>query len=340
MPSFDQNALAGALASFLTTATGLAAEVVAARPIAGGASMDTWAIDAAVGGAPHALVLRMDQASNMNPGALSRADEFALLQAACAAGVLAPQPRWCSADGAALGRPFFLMDRVAGESIGPRVVRRPELAAARARLAGQLAEQLARIHAIDLAPLAFLPRPAPGRSPAQHAIDDVRGMLAAIGLATPALEFGLRWLEQRAPACPQPTLVHGDFRIGNVLVGPGGLSAVIDWEFAHVGDPHEDLAWACVRDWRFGNDALRVGGVGELAPYIAAYQAASGRSVDGAALRFWEILGNVRWAATCHSQAHRHLSGADPSVEYASLGRRAAEMELEFLSLIEEAAGS
>ncbi len=181
---------------------------------------------------------------------------------------------------------------------------------------------------------------APLRMAVDGAIDDVRGMLAAIGLATPALEFGLRWLEQRAPACPQPTLVHGDFRIGNVLVGLGGLSAVIDWEFAHVGDPHEDLAWACVRDWRFGNDALRVGGVGELAPYIAAYQAASGRSVDGAALRFWEILGNVRWAATCHSQAHRHLSGADPSVEYASLGRRAAEMELEFLSLIEEAAGS
>jgi aminoglycoside phosphotransferase (APT) family kinase protein len=91
-----------------------------------------------------------------------------------------------------------------------------------------------------------------------------------------------------------------------------------------------------VRDWRFGNDALRVGGVGGLEPYVAAYEAASGRAIDRAALRFWEVMGNLRWATTCHSQAQRHLSGADPSVEFASLGRRAAEMELEFLTLIEQ----
>jgi aminoglycoside phosphotransferase (APT) family kinase protein len=250
--------------------------------------------------------------------------------------VLAPRPRWLDAEGTALGRPFFLMDRVAGESIGPRVVRRPELAAARAALPAQMAEQLARIHAIDPAPLGFLVRPAAGRSPAQHALAATRALIERIGMASPALEFGLRWLEQHAPSCAQLTFVHGDFRIGNLLVGPDGLRAVIDWEFAHVGDPLEDLAWPCVRDWRFGNDALRVGGVGDLEPYVAAYEAASGRAVDRAALRFWEILGNLRWATTCHSQAQRHLSGADPSVEFASLGRRAAEMELEFLSLIEQ----
>lgn len=336
MNTVDHATLIARLSAFLTTATGETAEVVAARPIAGGASMETWAIDATIGAVPQALVLRMDQASNMNPDALSRVDEFALLRAAYAAGVLVPRPRWCGPDGAIVGRGFFLMDRVAGESIGPRVVRRPELAAARAQLAGQMAEQLAHIHAIDPAPLAFLSRPAPGHSPAQHVIERVRALLMAIGFASPALEFGLRWLEQRAPACPQPTLVHGDFRVGNLLVGPAGLAAVIDWEFAHIGDPHEDLAWACVRDWRFGNDAQRVGGVGALDPYIAAYQAAAGRPVDRAALRYWEILGNLRWAVACHSQAQRHLSGADPSVEYASLGRRAAEMELEFLTLIEE----
>ena len=158
-------------------------------------------------------------------------------------------------------------------------------------------------------------------------------------LSIPDVEFGLRWLGQRAPSCAELTLIHGDFRIGNLLVGPEGLAAVIDWEFAHVGDPHEDLAWPCVRDWRFGNDALHVGGVGELAPYLAAYESAAGRTIDHNALRWWEIMGNLRWAATCHVQAQRHLSGADPSVELASLGRRAAEMELEFLTLIEALEG-
>jgi aminoglycoside phosphotransferase (APT) family kinase protein len=228
------------------------------------------------------------------------------------------------------------MDRVAGESIGPRVVRRPELATARTRLPAQMAAQLARIHAIDPTPLGFLPRPPAGRSPARQALDHTRRVIDAIGMQSPALEFGLRWLNQRAPACAQLTLIHGDFRIGNLLVGPEGLNAVIDWEFAHVGDPHEDLAWPCVRDWRFGNDALPVGGVGELAPYLSAYESASGRAIDHSTLRWWEIMGNLRWAATCHVQAHRHLSSADPSVEFASLGRRAAEMELEFLTLIEE----
>jgi aminoglycoside phosphotransferase (APT) family kinase protein len=234
-----------------------------------------------------------------------------------------------------LGRPFLLMDRVAGESLGPRVVGRAELGAARARVPAHMAAQLARIHAIDPAPLDFLPRPPADRSPALHALDHTHRVIDAIDLQNPALEFGLRWLDQRAPACAQPVLIHGDFRIGNLLVGPEGLNAVIDWEFAHVGDPHEDLAWPCVRDWRFGNDALHVGGVGELAPYLAAYESASGRTVDRITLRWWEIMGNLRWAATCHVQAHRHLSGADPSVELASLGRRAAEMELEFLTLIE-----
>jgi aminoglycoside phosphotransferase (APT) family kinase protein len=323
------------LATFLIQATGAPTTISAMLPIAGGASRETWAVDAEIGGAHAALVLRMDLASSMNPDALSRPQEFALLAAAHTAGVLAPRPRWLDADGTALGRPFLLMDRVAGESIGPRVVRRSELAAARARLPAQMAAQLARIHALDLTALDFLPRPPADRSPALHALEHTRRVIDAIDLQHPALEFGLRWLAQRAPICEQLTLIHGDFRIGNLLVGPDGLNAVIDWEFAHVGDPHEDLAWPCVRDWRFGNATLHVGGVGELAPYLAAYESASGRTVDRNTLRWWEIMGNLRWAATCHVQAQRHLSGADPSVELASLGRRAAEMELEFLTLIE-----
>ena len=330
-----QENLNARLAAFFAAAAGAPAEILAARPIPGGASRETRSVDALVGGERLALVLRMDQASSMNPDALTRPQEFALLRSAYDHGVLVPRPRWLDAEGAALGRPLFVMDRVEGESIGPRVVRRPELAAARERMPAQMAEQLARIHAIDPAPLDFLPRPPEGRSPALHAAESARAVLDALGLDSPALEFGLRWLERHAPDCPRPTLIHGDFRVGNLLVGPEGLRAVIDWEFAHVGDPHEDLAWACVRDWRFGADRLRVGGVGELEPYLAAYEAAAGHAVDRAALRYWEILGNLRWGAICHAQAQRHLSGADPSVEYASLGRRAAEMELEFLTLIE-----
>src|SRR5688500_4991800 len=202
------------LAAFLTHAAGAPTSITLMKPIAGGASRETWAVDAEIGGAHAALVLRMDLASNMNPDALSRPQEFALLAVAHAAGVLAPRPRWLDASGAALGRPFLLMDRVTGESIGPRVVRRPELAAARARLPVQMAAQLARIHALDPTALDFLPRPPGNRSPALYALGYTRRVIDAIDLQNPALEFGLRWLAQCAPSCEHLTLIHGDFRVG------------------------------------------------------------------------------------------------------------------------------
>lgn len=330
------------LTTFIAGNVNASVRVTALQPIPGGASRETWALDIEVDSGDlaghHALILRMDQATSMNPEALERSDEFALLQVAYEAGVRVPRPRWLDATGATLGRPFLLMDRVDGESIGPRVVRRPEFAKARAYLAQQMAEQLACIHAIDpiVSDLHFLPRPAEGYSPARHAIDGVRQQLDQLGIRRPALEFGLRWLGQHVPAHEERLLIHGDFRIGNIIIGSDELHAVIDWEFAHIGDPHEDLAWPCVRDWRFGNDSLRVGGVGNIETYVTAYEALSGRTVDRTVLHYWEVLGNVRWAATCYVQADCHLSGADPSIELASLGRRAAEMELEFLTLIGE----
>lgn len=173
------------------------------------------------------------------------------------------------------------------------------------------------------------------------ALSVIRDAMEHLAQGNPVAEYGWRWLAGRAPGSSGPlTLIHGDFRVGNLLVTPDRLTGVLDWEFTHVGDPLEDLAWPLVRDWRFGNDALRVGGVGRLDDYLAAYQGATGHTVDRAALRWWEVLGNLRWAVFCHAQAERHLSGQDRSVELASLGRKAAEMEWELLDLIrqEEAA--
>lgn len=331
------------LEAFLAEQTRSSVTISRLHPIAGGASRETWAVDVAILAGPevgaHQLILRRDMGSSMNPEALSRAQEFRLLQVAYEQGVQAPRVRWLSDDPQVLGAPFFLMDRIEGESIGARVVRKPELAEARKLLPQQMAEQLALIHRIDpqREGVRDLPQPVPGASPIRHALAGVRRQINALDLHNPAVEWAMRWLAHHAPMDKQPTLVHGDFRVGNLLVGPSGLNAVIDWEFAHLGDPHEDLAWPCVRDWRFGNDGQRVGGVGDLDPFLAAYEVASGRIVDRAAVRWWEIMGNLRWAVTCLVQAQRHLSGSDPSVEFASLGRRAAEMELEYLLLIRAA---
>lgn len=307
------------------------------QPLAGGASRQSWEVELTIHGGPQAgeyrLVLRRDLRAEMQPDALSREHEFKLLQLAYAGGVRVPQPRW---SGRLADRPFILMDHVQGETIGARVVRLPELAAARAALPVQMGQQLARIHALE-EQFEWLPAPAEGEGAAGWTVSRLRVLVRQLDINNPAYELALRWLERHAPRSRETRLLHGDFRVGNVIVGPEGLRAVIDWEFAHRGDPAEDLAWPGLRDWRFGKDGLDFGGVGIRQDFYAAYQAAGGAPVNREAIDYWEILGNVRWAIGCLSQAQRHLSGQDRSIELASLGRRAVEMELEFLRLIEQA---
>src|SRR5438093_378059 len=288
-----------------------------------------------VGGAVEHLVLRRDPPGHQVHS--SRRDEFALLAAAHAAGLRVPRVRWCEEDAAVLGSPFFVMDFVAGETLARRLLRDAEYAPARTALPGQLAAALAGIHALDArAPeLAFLPRPPADATPAAAELGRHEQLYRAVTLDPhPALELALRWLAAAPPAPHAEALVHGDFRIGNVSFGPEGLPALLDWELAHVGDPLEDLGWLCVRAWRFGADALPVGGLCQREEFFAAYARTGGMPVDPAAVRWWEVFGNLKWAIICVMQARSFVDGVR-SVELASLGRRVAEMELELLELTE-----
>jgi aminoglycoside phosphotransferase (APT) family kinase protein len=323
------------LEAFLSEKLRRPVTVAAVRQLTGGASRDAWAADLLIESKPLSVVVRRDKGGEIMPDALGRAAEFAVLQRAHQGGVLVPKPLWLCGDADVLGAPFFVMERLEGESVGRRVVREPSLAKARERLPRQMGEQLAKIHALSADGLE-LPRPLEGRSPAQTALERTRDQLAALGEPHPALELTIRWLATRVPACARTVLVHGDFRVGNLMVGTEGLVGVFDWEFAHVGDAAEDLGWPCVRSWRFGRDEFDLGGVGRAEEFFAAYETAGGAKVDRAAVRFWELLGNLRWAVGCVAQADRHLSGQAASVELASLGRRSCEMELELLDQMRE----
>jgi aminoglycoside phosphotransferase (APT) family kinase protein len=118
------------------------------------------------------------------------------------------------------------------------------------------------------------------------------------------------------------------------MVNENGLVSVLDWEFAHIGDAYEDLAWSLVRDWRFGNDHLHFGGIASPDEFFAAYENAMNTKINFGAVRYWEVMGNVRWAVGMLNQAQRHLRGQEANLEFASLGRRCAEVELEVLALI------
>jgi len=311
--------------AFQTALAGvLGREVDISEPVllAGGASKEAWAVDAD----GERLLVRRAAVGVIHRHTLSLVDELAVLEAAYEAGVKVPRPYGYVADLA--GREAFVMERLEGETIGRRVVQRPELEAARAALPLQLAEELAKVHAIPAERVPFLTGAAIERMVEE--LDDVDE-------PHPAIELGLWWLREHRPPARPPVVSHGDYRIGNVVVDERGLVGLLDWEFAHLDDPARDLSFGLVRAWRFGVDGKRLGGIGDVEPYLARYNELTGFDVRPEELDYWELAGNVAWAIGCLTQAQRHLSGQDRSVELAILGRLGAEVEYEICHLLERA---
>lgn len=300
------------------------------RRLSAGASRETWAFavsDAVAGTPSHPLVLQ-----RVRPGlgmdGPSPDTEGALLAAARRAEVPVPfviaDAEACAAE---IG-PGLVCTHVAGETLGPRIVRDDRFAVARRQFAGDAGRALAAIHAMDLAGLEGLgPVDTLGR---------LREGLDGLGVTSPTFELTLHWLHAARPPARPPVVVHGDFRMGNLIVDDDGIRAVLDWELAHLGDPVEDLGWLCVRAWRFGGDGV-VGGVADLGDLLAAYRDAGGGDVDPGAVRWWIVAGTLTWGLICAVQAHRHLDGHVRSMELAAIGRRVCETEYDLLDLLDVA---
>ncbi|TAJ26190.1 MAG: phosphotransferase family protein [Reyranella sp.] len=339
MPA-EAETVATALARAAGRHFGVAATVEGLRRESGGASRQTWSFDAIAGGSRHELVLRRDPPSQREASgpdrpatALDRATEFRVLAAAHKAGVRAPEVLFelTSEDGLGDG---FVMRRVGGIAIARKLLRDAPYETARGKIASQLGEILARIHATDPATLPpLVTRDAAG------SVASLRRGIDVLDRALPVFELALTWLDRRKPAAPaHPVLVHGDYRTGNYLADESGVTAILDWEGAHLGDPVEDLGWVCVKSWRFGAVDKPAGGFGSRDQLWAAYERAGGGKVDPARAHWWEVFGTVRWGIICHQQAWRHLSGAVKSMELASIGRRAVETEVDLLQLLKETA--
>src|SRR4051794_18224357 len=245
-----------------------------------------------------------------------RGRELAALRAAHDAGVPVPAPHWITGAGTGI-----VMQRVHGEAIARRLLRDERYATARERVVDEVGRAAAGVHALG-APDGL---PVSG---ARGAVEGLEAELDRLGEPHPALELGLRWLRAHLPPEREPTLVHGDLRLGNLMVDEGGLVAVLDWEQCHAGDGAEDLGWMCLRSWRFGADEHPALGVGTREALLEAYAVAGGREVTLEELRFWEVLGNVRWGVICVIQAQR------ATLEHYAIGRRACEPEWDLLGLI------
>ena len=309
--------------------------------IPGGASRETWSVDARW----------LDNGREVSRGFIFRRDpdasllvterdvEFRVMQAVAAHGVPVPRMHWLETESAWLDRPFFVMERIDGCETSPtKVLMDPRFFPARDRLAGEFVDILARIHALDwrAAGLEFLGSLVSETDCAKTEIEKWEAVVDRDALEPqPVLHAAFRWL-RRSPPSParRIVLVHADYRTGNFLCTPEGeIKGVLDWEMTHLGDPMEDVAWACIRPWRWLGDE-KIGGLMERADFYRRYEEASSIVVNEYAVRFWEVLGNVKLAAIFITGARSYCDGRTRSPMMAFLGRNIARLELEIMDLM------
>jgi aminoglycoside phosphotransferase (APT) family kinase protein len=318
--------LAGRLAAALMPVLGDGVVIDGLERLSGGASRETWRFDATpgAGGRSRELILRRDPPSRPGAeGAMGR--EAQAIGAAEAAGLAVPSVLVADPGGEQLGSAGMVMTRVAGETIARKILRDDAYALARPRLARQCGDFLARLHQ--------LPVDAVDGLVDEDSLATYRDSYELLDQRSAAFELAFRWLEARRPPVTGRTVVHGDFRLGNLIVDGDGLAAVLDWELVHRGDPVEDLGWLCTRAWRFGAEPP-VGGFGTREDLLDAYAEAGGIPVSPDTLAWWEVVGTLKWGVICMAQASVHLTGLHRSVELAAIGRRVCEQEGDLLALI------
>jgi aminoglycoside phosphotransferase (APT) family kinase protein len=299
------------------------------RRMTAGATQEVWRFDLVEEGRETPLILRRAPGgTRVSDTAIGLETEARLVQAAAARQVPVPEVRHVLEPDDGLGH-GFIMSFVEGETLGGRIVRQEAFAQARTFLARQCGEILAKVHTIDPAPFPTLRQQTP-----RQLIEQYHASYKASGWPRPVLDLAFRWLGERCPPDPaEMKLVHGDFRNGNLMIGPDGVRAVLDWEIAHVGDPMEDFGWICTGAWRFGQMDKPVGGFGEREDLWAGYEAAGGAPVSRDHALWWEVYGSMRWGVMCVGMSAAFRS-ADPSVERAVIARRTSENEIDLMRLL------
>lgn len=302
--------------------------IVDLQRLTAGANRETWRFDAVdTVETRHELILQRDR-EGLERMAGGCAGEAEVIMCAAAHGVAVAEIIVSARPPNPLSRSFTISRRIPGETLGRRILRDPQWSTARERFVRDCATALAAIHRMTPADL-----PGVELALIPDALSALADTYLALADAHPAFDLAIRWLELHRPVAIGTCLVHGDFRLGNLILDAGGLVAALDWEIAHYGDPGEDLGWICVRAWRFGGPKP-VGGMGDYEELLSAYQAAGGAPVDLETLRWWEVYGTLRWGVICMQLGADFTSGRTASIEMATIGRRVVESEYDVLRLL------
>ena len=321
-----QEELASALSKKLLE-VGIEGKVSNLEPLTGGASKEIWKFEVSNAKQSTKMILRRGSGIE-GPLAIKTADEARIQKEVIKVGAPVPKILAVSKNEEELGD-SYIMHFVEGESIARKILRDKEYKKALPILAYQCGEAIAKIHNVDINNFSFLPK-----KPAEDQLEDLYSTYQSFEQPSPVFEYAYLWLKEQDFGNFQESLVHGDFRLGNIIVNADGLQSIIDWELAHIGNPLQDLGWVCGNSWRFGKNDKVVGGFGELEDLLEGYNSVSKLKVNKEMVRCWQVFGTFRWGVICLIQAYAHLNGTINSIEKAAIGRRVSETEIDIVDLL------
>ena len=321
-----QEELASALSKKLLE-VGIEGKVSNLEPLTGGASKEIWKFEVSNAKQSTKMILRRGSGIE-GPLAIKTADEARIQKEVIKVGAPVPIILAVSKNEEELGD-SYIMHFVEGESIARKILRDKEYKKALPILAYQCGEAIAKIHNVDINNFSFLPK-----KPAEDQLEDLYSTYQSFEQPSPVFEYAYLWLKEQDFGNFQESLVHGDFRLGNIIVNADGLQSIIDWELAHIGNPLQDLGWVCGNSWRFGKSNKVVGGFGELEDLLEGYNSVSKLKVNKEMVRCWQVFGTFRWGVICLIQAYAHLNGTINSIEKAAIGRRVSETEIDIVDLL------
>ena len=321
-----QEELASALSKKLLE-VGIEGKVSNLEPLTGGASKEIWKFEVSNAKQSTKMILRRGSGIE-GPLAIKTADEARIQKEVIKVGAPVPIILAVSKNEEELGD-SYIMHFVEGESIARKILRDKEYKKALPILAYQCGEAIAKIHNVDINNFSFLPK-----KPAEDQLEDLYSTYQSFEQPSPVFEYAYLWLKEQDFGNFQESLVHGDFRLGNIIVNADGLQSIIDWELAHIGNPLQDLGWVCGNSWRFGKNDKVVGGFGELEDLLEGYNSVSKLKVNKEMVKCWQVFGTFRWGVICLIQAYAHLNGTINSIEKAAIGRRVSETEIDIVDLL------